>query len=179
MTMPAHPVDNSRQSLSIRPIAACDWPEIMAVQQQCYPQISPESLSVMQSKWHIGADFCRVAAVQTEGKVQPQLAGYALAHPYALGSAPKLEQILGRQTASALYIHDIAVAPSHHGHGIAAQLFQQLCELAQLHHCQTLHLVSLASAVNYWLKQGFTVDRSYTPGPEYGVGSRYMTKPLK
>nr|WP_268921101.1 hypothetical protein [Shewanella vesiculosa] len=37
--------------MSIRPITANDWPAIMAIQAQCYVELTPESLEVMQSKW--------------------------------------------------------------------------------------------------------------------------------
>ncbi|WP_394129625.1 GNAT family N-acetyltransferase [Shewanella maritima] len=170
----------------IRNITSHDWPAIMAIQAQCYADDTLESLTVMQDKWRFSPNSCLVIDVEN------CIAGYVLAHSWQLHHIPKWDQPLPTAPFfDCLYIHDMAIAQSFRGQGIAQQLYGALTQLLsstafeQPEKSPLTHqaLVALPSAVHFWQKLGFsqiehpsaTLISSLSSYPEH---TQYMLKPL-
>lgn len=99
-------------TIQIRTVTPADWPAILELQARTCTPWSPESEAVMRSKQQLGPQSCLVACsgesaaglLRILGKEEPA----SLYHCYA---EPKGH--------TSLYIHDMVVAPSARGKGIA------------------------------------------------------------
>lgn len=141
-------------SLQIRTINSADWPAIMATQQECYVDIAPEPLEVMQSKWHVAPKWCFV--IEEDKKIL----GYVLAHPWQKGCAPKLDVVLDEETpqvtdADCLYLHDMAISPDAQGKGVAGRLISHLLSLFKNDDYKGIGLIAIQNAASFWQHQGF------------------------
>ncbi|MCE9677885.1 GNAT family N-acetyltransferase [Shewanella sp. AS1] len=137
-------------ALSIRPIHSNDWPAILKIQAQCYPDIVPESQVALQSKVAISPDSCFVL------EVGQQVLGYCLAHPWVLNQPPSLEQVVRKPTApDSLYLHDIAISAQARGLGAAEQIFNRLVSKANQLGFASISLVAVQGADRYWQRLGF------------------------
>ncbi|MCL1116882.1 MULTISPECIES: GNAT family N-acetyltransferase [Pseudomonadati] len=136
--------------MSIRQITANDWPAIMAIQQSCYHDITPESLESMQSKWRVSPNSCMVYEYQN------QIMAYILTHPWQKGDAPKLDSVLSsiKETKS-LYIHDMAVSPSAQGLGVAKKLVNQVITISTNSDFAGIGLIAIQGARTFWQAFGF------------------------
>ncbi|ABV86242.1 GNAT family N-acetyltransferase [Shewanella pealeana] len=140
--------------MKIRPIQASDWPHILEIQLECYPQIEPESLSVLQSKWQASPDTCFVIESQSV------VIGYCLAHPWLKDSPPSLEQVLANiDSPDTLYLHDIALSSLSQGKGAGRQVLTALMNLALSKGYPSISLVAVQGAHHYWAKQGFEIKK--------------------
>lgn len=136
--------------MQLRQIQASDWPHILQIQLECYPQIEPESLDVLQSKWLTSPQSCFVLESQTE------VIGYCLAHPWLQDSPPSLEQVLTKvDRPNTLYLHDIALSSKAQGKGAGRTALTTLIEFARHHGYPNISLVAVQGAHRYWAKQGF------------------------
>ncbi|MDF0533873.1 GNAT family N-acetyltransferase [Shewanella sp. A32] len=155
----------------IRAIKPGDWPLIAAVQQQCYQDLEPESLAVLQNKWQLSPESCFVMVIRE--RVQ----GYCLAHPWLDGMPPELDQILGPcDTPDTLYLHDIAVSSEARGNGFATQAFRRLVQFALQQQLGSVSLVAVQGAEDYWQMLGFsqaTAKKSLSNYPENACYMRY------
>lgn len=156
--------------MQLRSIIADDWETILDIQQECYPQIAPESLSVLQSKWRLSPQTCFVIELDN------QPVGYCLAHPWLLGAPPALEQVLEALPHSdTLYLHDIALSAKVQGKGAGKRAVDKLVQSATDASLTSISLVAVQGADSYWRKQGFMareIDKSlesYTPDACYMV----------
>ncbi|QDE32223.1 MULTISPECIES: GNAT family N-acetyltransferase [Shewanella] len=139
--------------MPIRLITTTDWPAIMAIQAQCYVELTPESLSVMQSKWQTSPSSCWVFEHNN------QMLAYALVHPWRQGDAPSLDtEINGQINADSWYLHDMAISPSAQGMGIGKKLFNYIVKQAKTLAVNGIGLVAVQGAHTYWQKQGFKPD---------------------
>ncbi|MGI2168797.1 GNAT family N-acetyltransferase [Shewanella sp. MF05960] len=121
----------------------------MAIQAQCYVELTPESLSVMQSKWLASPSTC-VVFEQTQ-----QVLAYALVHPWNRGDAPSLDSEISSQHSTSWYLHDMAIAPSAQGLGVGKQLLTHVLNQASALNIDGIGLVAVQGAHTYWLQQGF------------------------
>jgi GNAT superfamily N-acetyltransferase len=163
--------------MSIRPIYATDWPAIMAIQAQCYVELAPESLGVMQSKWRTSPTSCVV--FERQGRVL----AYALVHPWQRGDAPSLNtEISGQIDANCWYLHDMAIAPNAQGMGIGKQLFTYVVNQAKALTVKGIGLVAVQGAQTYWQQQGFKADITSAKLTQsldsYPDGACYLYLPL-
>ncbi|MCL1141862.1 GNAT family N-acetyltransferase [Shewanella gaetbuli] len=165
--------------MSIRRVIESDWPSIMSIQADCYHEITPESLEVMQSKWQVSPDTCWVY------EHQGQVSGYILTHAWKKGDAPKLDSVLTHQNngasinATSHYIHDMAVSPQAQGLGIAKKLVQQLINFCQNHDGRGIGLVAIQGADDFWQRFGFDYHTDTSVGltralESYGNDACYM-----
>ena len=96
--------------MNIRHIIPTDWPAILNIQEECYPDIVHESLAALQSKAFVAPQSCYVL------EVDGQVLGYCLAHPWHINQPPSLEQVIDAPNdANTLYLHDIVF--SHKARG--------------------------------------------------------------
>ena len=111
------------------------------------------------------------------------LAGYGIAHPWALGSVPALDTLMAALplAPSCLYIHDVVVLPAARGQGAAGLLVDVFEAVARRHALASLALVSVYGTYVYWERFGFQATGD--PGladklKSYGETARYMRKNL-
>jgi GNAT superfamily N-acetyltransferase len=166
-----------QSDMSIRPICSTDWPAIMAIQAQCYVELTPESLGVMQSKWRASPTSCLV--FEQQGRVL----AYALVHPWQRGDAPSLEtDISGQINANCWYLHDMAITPNAQGMGIGKQLFIYMVNQAKALAVNGIGLVAVQGAQTYWQPQGFKPDITSAKLTQslnsYPDGACYLYLPL-
>ena len=159
--------------MSIRPINASDWPIIMAIQAQCYVELTPESLMVMQSKWQSAPASCLVFEHKNE------VLAYALVHPWPRGDAPSLDtEIPTHISTDSWYLHDMAISPHAQGMGIGKQLLTYIVRQATALSIQGIGLVAVQGAHTYWQQQGFTPGITSTKLTQslnsYPVGAYYL-----
>ncbi|MGS0681014.1 GNAT family N-acetyltransferase [Shewanella sp. 125m-7] len=155
--------------MKLRQIQPLDWDSILAIQLECYPQIEPESLEVLQSKWHASPESCFIIESQS------QVFGYCLAHPWTLDTPPSLDQVLSEvKQANTLYLHDIALSSKAQGKGAGRLALTTLVDFAKQQQYPTISLVAVQGAHHYWAKQGFEakmIDKDLSCYPE---DARYM-----
>lgn len=159
--------------MNLRPITHSDWPHILDIQLECYPQIEPESLAVLQSKWQASPDSCFVIELDNN------IIGYCLAHPWLLDNPPSLEQQLYQiEQANTLYLHDIALSTKAQGKGAGKQALAKLINFANNNHFANISLVAVQGAHNYWGKQGFITKAISKDLSAYPADARYMVYTL-
>ena len=160
-------------SMIIRAINDTDWPSILSIQASVYPDITPETETVLRSKMHLGPQTCLVITDQ-----QHNVTGYCLAHPWHRYPA-SLHTIYPKpQQSELLYIHDMAIAPIHAGKQIGSQTLKYLQQWATQHGYRELSLVSLQQAVGYWQRHGFKSQSYVIDEAQYGAGACYMLKQI-
>ena len=136
--------------MNIRQITAKDWPAIMAIQQNCYHDIAPESLASMQSKWLVSPDSCMVY------EHQGQIMAYVLTHPWQKGDAPKLDSVFTSiEDSCSLYIHDMAVSPCAQGLGVAKKLVNHVVQISTTLGFSGIGLIAIQGASEFWQRFGF------------------------
>lgn len=148
----------------IRHINAMDWPAILTIQEECYPNLIPESLKALQSKAQVSPDSCYVL------EVNDKVLGYCLAHPWLLHQPPSLEQVIHQPSdADTLYLHDIAFSSKTRGLGAGEKIFNRLVSKAKQLNLDSISLVAVQGASTYWQRLGFKsriIDRSLDDYPE-------------
>lgn len=153
----------------LRAITPTDWDAILEIQAECYSQLEPEPLTVLQSKWQVSPRSCFV--FELNGTV----VGYCLAHPWVTHTPPALYQVITNlPNANTLYLHDIAISATAQGTGAGARALTYLIELAKTLGLDSLSLVAVQGADSYWRKQGFkmhTIDKSLA---SYTADAMYM-----
>lgn len=146
----------------------------MAVQAECYLDLVPEDLNVLQSKWQCSPKTCFV--VRDE---QQTVQGYLLAHPWQGNQAPKLNQSMPeRITGDYLYLHDLAIAANARGTGIASQLVQHLCHQAVAQGYQEMRLTAVQNAEGFWQRFGFEAVPEVSVCTAYGEDAQLMALTL-
>ncbi|EGM70794.1 GNAT family N-acetyltransferase [Shewanella sp. HN-41] len=154
----------------LRAITPQDWDAILQIQAECYSQLDPEPLHVLQSKWQVSPQSCFVFEVNNA------VVGYCLAHPWTVNIPPALyEPITHLPKANTLYLHDIAISAKAQGLGAGTKALTRLKLLADRYNLDSLSLVAVQGADSYWLKMGFkpqTIDKclgSYTNDAMYMI----------
>jgi GNAT superfamily N-acetyltransferase len=155
----------------IRTITESDWPEILLIQSSVYPDITPETETVLRSKIALGPETCLTIADNNHHVV-----GYCLAHPWHDKPACLHTVYSQPSTTELLYIHDIAIAPTHSGQQLGRHILSYLQRWAKDQGYCALSLVSLGQAVSYWLQQGFKPLNHSIDEQQYGDGACYMQK---
>ena len=159
--------------MKLRQIETSDWPSILEIQLECYPQIEPESLAVLQSKWLASPQSCFSL------ELNQQVVGYCLAHPWIINNPPTLEQELDSITASdTLYLHDIALSAKAQGKGAGRLVLDRLKQFAVQDKYCSISLVAVQGADRYWQQQGFTVQKIDKDLSDYPADACYMVYTL-
>jgi GNAT superfamily N-acetyltransferase len=154
------------------PLEHADLPALGAIAARLHPGL-PERPEVFAEKLRLFPGGCLKF---TAGGA---MAGYGLAHPWALGAAPRLDSFLGAlpETPGCLYVHDVAVLPGARGLGASVNFMGRMERLARDGGLGALALVSVYGTAPLWERFGFAA----APGPElasYGPGAVYMVKKL-
>jgi GNAT superfamily N-acetyltransferase len=138
-------------ALTVRPIGAADWPDILAIQVSAYGPALIETEAVLRSKASPLPAACFVA---TRGD---RPLAYLLAHPYPPDAWPCLDTPLADPgPTDNLLLHDLAVHARARGQGAAASLMAALADAATRQAFCTLSLVAVQDAEPFWRRFGFT-----------------------
>jgi predicted N-acetyltransferase YhbS len=148
--------------ITFRRLGPDDLPALHRLEAETYEPALHES----------DAAFLRLIALFPDGAFGvfdgPELCAYALGVPLPAGSVLNLRQPLDAlpPRADMLYIHDVAVAPTHRGRGLARRLAVSLLDLARDRGLPTCELVSVQGSAPFWQRFGFEpVARiEYAPG---------------
>ena len=168
--------DHANDHAVWRPAAAADLDEVERIGNAIHVNLQ-ERPEVFANKLALIPQGCFVLARNDS------LAGYGIAHPWALGSVPALDTLMATlpPSPSCLYIHDVVVLPVARGQGAAGVLVDMFEAVARRHDLPSLALVSVHGTYVFWERFGFQT----TAAPEladklksYGDTARYMRKSL-
>ncbi|WP_127023380.1 GNAT family N-acetyltransferase [Rheinheimera mangrovi] len=140
--------------MSVFTLSACDVPQLMQVQQNCYSEELVESAAVMSERVSAFTQTCWGYFVDQ------QMAGYLLAYPSVLGSITPLAAPFPQyQNTNCLYLHDMAISSDFRGQALAPALLANASTEAKKLGLEALALVAVQGAEGYWAKQGFVKVR--------------------
>lgn len=151
----------------IRFIQESDWPQIMAIQSDVYLDVTPESLHVLQKKWHRSPDFCFVY------EEREKVVAYLLAHTWS-GALPKLDTVLDFSVSSKwVLLHDLAV--SEPNKGIGKSMIRHFLSVVSWMAYTQIKLVSIQNSASFWASFGFKRS-SGSVSDCYGSGALLMIR---
>jgi len=168
--------DQANDHATWRPAAAADLDEVERIGNAIHMTLQ-ERPEVFANKLALFPQGCFVLTCNGT------LAGYGIAHPWALGSVPALDTLMAALPPSptCLYVHDVVVLPAARGQGAAGVLVDLYAAVARQQELPSLALVSVYGTYVFWERFGFQA----TAGPEladklksYGDTARYMRKSL-
>jgi ribosomal protein S18 acetylase RimI-like enzyme len=165
--------------MKLRPLQANDLPALLEIQLACYRRDFIEHEEVYARRLASAAN-CSLA-IERGGQVCGYLAAYHSAHGKVTPLHGDFESPQG--TPDTLYLHDMAVSPSHAGQGMARALLEALWARGRAAGLLRTALVSVQGSQAYWARHG------YIPQPlrdaqerarlaSYGDGAVYMVRPL-
>lgn len=131
-----------------------DVDAILEVQAVAYPGFLLESADFFLNRLALAPAHCWVAQAAAPGD---GVLGYLVSYPWDAGLPPTLDAPLTTlpEPADHWFLHDCAVAPSAQGLGVGQALLRTAAEHATQAGLQRASLVSLGSAVGYWLRHGY------------------------
>lgn len=162
------------QTINCRPMTRADLPHILRIQAALYPADILENEDFFLNRQKLAPATCVVALRGAE------VVAYLIAYPWTSAMPPALNQPLASLPADAdtWFVHDCAVSQAAQGSGVAGLMLAASARAAGL---AWGSLVSLAPAVAYWQKQGYTaVPPSAALSAKlaaYGAGAVYMRCP--
>lgn len=135
----------------IRPIASADWPAVDRIQRAAFDAAVVEELTVFQSFAALSPSTCLLAELGREP------VGYLLAHPWMPDDMPPLATALTvlPESATSLFIHDLALAPTGRGQGTARALTETVLRTGQALGLTTASLLSVQDSQPFWERMGF------------------------
>jgi ribosomal protein S18 acetylase RimI-like enzyme len=159
--------------MSIKSIDETMWAGILRVQAEVYFQVEPESLDILQGKWHHSPDCC---FVYQQGQ---DVLAYLLAHAWHSELPPKLYQPLANESKGAiLFLHDLAVSKQLSGQGIGSQLVNHLLNAISTMGFEQIRLVAIQESLPFWRKMGFSEVAKQIPCSSYGKDASLMQRLL-
>lgn len=138
--------------IQLRTMQPADLPATLAIQAASHPAHLQESATTLAAKLKLSPQTCWLAEIG--GEIQ----AYLFAHPWTAARPPALDARLDALPVNAelLFLHDLAVHPQAQGQGLAHRLWLMAKAHAQAHAYKEIQLIALASACEFWRKQGFT-----------------------
>lgn len=163
----------------LRPLSSDDLPALLQIQLACYGPGFIESADVYARRLASPVN-CSLGC-----ELDGQLCAYLAAYRSVQGKVTPLhgDFLVSPVVPDTLYVHDMAVAPTQGGQGIAHALLELLFaqgRAAGLHHSA---LVSVQGTQAYWARHGYVAQPLGDAGEElqlsgYGGGAVYMMRPL-
>lgn len=170
----------SQFSYRIRPMLPSDVAGVLDVQAQAYTDILLEDAGFFLNRLALAPDHCWVAVGDAA-----RIGAYLIAYPWIDGLPPALNVALPSLPVECThwFLHDCAVHPAAQGMGLGGQLLRAAAAQARALGYAHASLVSLESAVAYWVRQGYAPASDSSPDltaklAGYGAGARYMTRAL-
>jgi GNAT superfamily N-acetyltransferase len=169
----------------LRPMAAADLPEVLAVQAQCYRPELIESADALASRLALAPALCWVAA---HANAPQRLAAYLLTHPWPREALPPLDGVLRHdgpaagETPLTWFVHDMAVAPAGQGQGLAKRLYAKAWHGAMQAGLRCSRLIAVQSAARWWQGLGYApvalAREAATKLSRYGDGAVVMGREI-
>lgn len=154
-----------------RLMQASDIAKVMALADELHPGL-PERAEVFAERQRLYPRGCWV--LEQEGEIL----GYAVSHPVAPDSPPKLDSFLGQIPTGITdyYIHDVALSPKLRGSGLARAGIERLLEQAKGH--RQVVLISVYGTGSFWSRFGFQPTSANLGGKlaAYGEDAIYMVR---
>ena len=127
-----------------------DITDVQTIGEVVHPDY-PEDLAIIAERLRLYPPGCLVLA--SDQGVQ----GYAVAHPYLFGQAPRLNVLLESLPARAdtLHIHDLALLPHVRSGGLGAMAVGLLARQAELSGLTKMSLVAVGNSQRFWARHGF------------------------
>lgn len=138
------------EAIKIRTMRAEDIPGVYTVQTLAYAPHFHEPQEVIAARFEACPDTAWVAEV--EGAVCAYLVGYT---SRVGGIAPLHTPFFHDGEADCLYLHDLALAPSSQGKGVARALIETAQRFALSQGYGALALLSVQNSQDFWAKFGF------------------------
>lgn len=166
------PIAAESAPLRIRPMQEADLPAVLDVQRAAYGDGYQESAAVLAAKLRLAPAGCWLA--EFGGRV----VGYVISHPWR-AAPPPLHVVLPALPgdATVAFLHDLAIAPTGRGRGVAGRLLEHVGQWASAAGLRRIALVSLADARAFWLRHDFVVVADAAALPDgYGAGAQCMER---
>lgn len=168
--------NGNAQAVALRAMREDDLAAVWAVQAACYPPPMQEAAALLLARLRAAPSTALVGCVG--GTVR----AYVFAYPSRLGRVTALgAAFVPAQAPDALYLHDLAVAPSAHGLGLARALAGRLLADAAASGLAHAALVSVQDSRRFWERLGFAEPAGRAPCAalaSYPEGAVYMTRRL-
>lgn len=176
-----HPPGTPRSPYTLTPLHHWPLTAVLAVQARAYRPELIESAHTLAHKIAAAAPTHPLswAIANPAG----ELLAYAIALPWHSAHTPQWNHSLADAPdapADCLYLHDIAVTPTHTRQGLAATLLHHTLNQAR-RYPQALRLAALIAvqgAHPYWARHGFTPQPPAAPLHSFGPDAIWMTRPL-
>ena len=139
----------------LRPVRAADLDAVLRVQAACYPPSMQEARDVVRARIE-AAGSSSFVAVHQDGAAAEDILAYVFAYRSRVGAVTPLDA--GFEVApggDTLYLHDLAVAPSAAGGGLARRLAARLLEQARASRLAWCALVSVQDSRGFWERLGY------------------------
>lgn len=163
----------------VRPMLASDVDGILDAQTLAYPDFLLESAEFFLNRLALAPAHCWIASASGHEGVL----GYLISYPWDAGLPPALGVSLAvlPDHADHWFLHDCAVVPAAQGLGVGQALLRTAASQAMDQGLHRASLVSLESAVGYWLRHGYVPitgqDDALTEKlAGYGPEARYMSR---
>ncbi|WP_371322823.1 N-acetyltransferase [Dechloromonas sp. ZY10] len=165
-------------SAGIRRLAAADLDAVMQVQAACYPPALNETRAVFARRLAAAPDTAWLA--ETAGGVGAYLFCY---RSQPGGITPLGGDFAPSREGTALYIHDLAVAPAASGQGLARRLLETAWASARANGLAFCTLVAVPEAIAFWTRLGFVPaqaadQRQQANLASYGTQVAYLQRAL-
>lgn len=165
-----------------RPMREGDLDGVMALAEVVHPTF-PERRAVFAEKRALFPQGCLVLPGEGAG-----LRGYAIAYPWHPDRLAPLDAFIERVPSppAVLWLHDVALAPSAHGAGLARPVVARILAEAAVGGMPVARLVSVYGTSIYWGRHGFMPMDPAALGPDapaklaetYGDGAVLMERRL-
>lgn len=157
--------------MDIVPLSREHLPDIDRIQHLAYTDDLVEPLDLLFRKAELAPRCCFAA------RIEGQIVGYVLAHPWDRDSSPGLSAPLESlpDPAPVVHLHDLAIAPAYGGRGVARALVDALVEAARSQGKEALTLVAVQGAHTFWKRMGFIAEHKATG---YDEGALFMRRVL-
>ncbi|MFD4840284.1 GNAT family N-acetyltransferase [Achromobacter sp. NPDC058515] len=161
---------------------ASDVDAILDAQALAYPRFLLESAGFFLNRLALAPSYCWVAQA-ARPDAHGVLLGYLISYPWDAGLPPALDEALAALPPGAdhWFLHDCAVVPTAQGLGVGQALVRAAAQGAMQDGLRRASLVSLESAVSYWLRHGYAPVAADTGElaeklAGYGPQARYMSR---
>lgn len=153
-----------------------DLPAVAAIERESHNPLPPEGEAVFADR--LAAFPAGCLALGPEGAVE----GYAVAHPWRLGTVPALglDRLVLPDAPDCLWLHDVALRPWRRRHGLIPALLDRLDALARARALPRLALTAVHGTETLWARHGFVPADTGAEAAlaSYGATARIMTRSL-
>lgn len=137
----------------------------------------PETDAVLTEKFE---RFPRGCFICTNGS---DIFGYLLSHPWRRYDPPLLNTCLGHlpEAPDCYYIHDLALAPTAQGSGMARLTLNEILRLTNELNLEVISLVAVGNSAEFWQHQHFQIHENPAISEKlksYGAGVYYMERTI-